>query len=135
MWHDRLGHVGPEVIDQLNKREDIAVDEGRGPMTNECESCALSKMKEQVSRRPPADPPERPFERLHMDLIIIAKAFDGTVCMPHISDEMTGCGDIFPLPSKREEGIRKSYNTRFTRPSGVIRAPLYKSVPIKRLDR
>ena len=101
IWYDRLGHIGQKVLNKLAKIPEIDIDEGQGPLTNECEPYTLAKMKEIVSRRPLSHPAERPFERLHFDLIILLKAFDGSECLSHVSDERTKAGEVFPLPSKK----------------------------------
>ena len=96
------------MLNQLAKIPEIDVDEGKGPLINECEPCALAKMKEIVSRRPPTYPAEKPFKCLHFDLIIISKAFDGSVCLLYILDKKIRAGKVFPLSSKKQSEIIKT---------------------------
>lgn len=50
LWHQRLGHPGPEVISMLMEAsEGVRV---RGPSMVECEACGISKIHRQVRRQP-----------------------------------------------------------------------------------
>src|SRR4051812_47814471 len=75
VWHHRLGHCGPDVIQHLAEgRNEISVTNGRGPATNECETCAVSKAHQIISRRP-TQRALKPLECVHFDLIEFEKGF------------------------------------------------------------
>lgn len=64
LWHHRLGHPGPKVMEHaVNRTEGTRI---KGITTVECDACALSKMKQQTSRRA-RDKPLQPGERLALD--------------------------------------------------------------------
>ena len=49
-WHLRLGYPGPQSLENLvNSVEGVRI---KGPLTVECEACALSKIKRQIKRFP-----------------------------------------------------------------------------------
>src|SRR5438034_10839570 len=75
-WHLKLGHAGPEAVAHLPEAVIGAKLDGRGPSTVECETCALSKAKQIISRHP-IQPEEKPFERIHWDLISMTRAYNG----------------------------------------------------------
>lgn len=47
LWHQRLGHPGPEVI-KLIESSSVSVSK-KGPKANECENCALNKATKIIS--------------------------------------------------------------------------------------
>ena len=58
------------------------------PVTHECETCAMSKAHQIISRRP-ARRVEKPFERVHFDLIEFEEEFDGSRYVLHFTDDLT----------------------------------------------
>ena len=53
LWHYRLGHCRLDVIQHLTEGGDeISVTNGHAPATHECETCAMSKAHQIISRRP-----------------------------------------------------------------------------------
>jgi hypothetical protein len=64
--HLRTGHAGAHVIEHLEE-----ASRGIGaipPTTYECDACGVSKIKKQVSRKPPDRLPTRPFEEVSIDM-------------------------------------------------------------------
>ena len=71
MWHERLGHPGPEAIAHLHTHASGATL--IGPATVECEVCAKSKLTAQISRVPrhedEHDPPEEIGDHWAIDFL------------------------------------------------------------------
>src|SRR5437763_14110275 len=67
VWHERLGHCGPEVLEHLPTSV-TGAKLGEGPTTTECETCGVSKAHKIISRRP-SPPAEEPFDRVHSYMI------------------------------------------------------------------
>ena len=108
-WHKTLGHCGPDVIEQLKKKENITVvDDVKGPQTHECETCALSKSKEIMSRRPLSEPTITSYKRIHFDLIILDKGWEGSYCVAHCVDEYTKLHQVKILKSKTQPEILRA---------------------------
>lgn len=64
LWHNRLGHPGPQALEHLvNSCTGVRL---KGPATVDCEACALGKMTRQV-RRAPREFSEREGERIALD--------------------------------------------------------------------
>ena len=106
IWHDRLGHVGVEVIDQVRNKEGVQVDDGRGPLTHECETCAVSKAKPIISRKPLSEA-TKPCQVLHYDLIAEDTGFGGSKVFAHFTCPVLKMNWGFPLQSRVEsEQIR-----------------------------
>jgi len=88
-WHHRLGHCGPKVIQHLaDGRDGISVTDGHAPATNECETCAVSKAHQIISRQL-ARRAEKPFERVHFDLIEFEEGFDSSRYVLYFTDDFT----------------------------------------------
>ena len=89
IWHYRLAHCGPDIIQHLSEGQNgISITDGQGPATNECETCAIAKAHEMISRRP-AQRESRPFGHVHFDLIEFDQGFDGSRYVIHFLDDMT----------------------------------------------
>lgn len=86
VWHLRLGHCRPQVIDQIRKIPDVEVLKGEAPKSVHCTTCAVSKMHE-IIQRSPAGRATKPYEVLHFDLMITNIGFEGTKCIAHFTDE------------------------------------------------
>lgn len=105
MWHYRLGHCGPDVIQHLTDgRNEISVTNGRGPVTNECETCAVSKAHQIISRRP-AQRAVKPFERIHFDLMEFERGFDGSRYLVHFTDDLTRMHWSYPISNKSQSTL------------------------------
>ena len=88
IWHLRLGHCRPQVIEKLRHIEGVEVLRGDAPKSVECTTCAVSKMH-QIINRNPTGRATKPFQVLHFDLTITDVGFDGTRCIAHFTDEFT----------------------------------------------
>ena len=107
IWHQRLGHCRPAVIDQLKKIPDVIVTaEGKVPRTGECDACALSKMHT-INHRVSTSRATKPFQTLHFDLTILEKgiAWDGTQCIAHFTCEASSYNWVFPCQNHNESTL------------------------------
>jgi hypothetical protein len=94
-WHQRQGHMGPDVLDHLSAPVTRAKLTD-GPST---EACSTGKMHEMVSRR--ATPrATTPFERVHLDLIQMTESFNGDKWVLHFLDDATRMNFAYTLPRK-----------------------------------
>jgi hypothetical protein len=66
LWHLRLGHAGAQALERLEAATRNA--RLRGPATAECEACAVSKVKVQISTAPPEAPAAHPFDEVSIDM-------------------------------------------------------------------
>ena len=101
VWHQRLGHVGPAVIDHLVRPAPKDDPKGRktlngvnittwdAPETNKCEICAITKAHEIISRRVPDTRSSKPFERIHLDIVPMKEAFNLSQYYVHVNCEYT----------------------------------------------
>lgn len=90
LWHSRLGHCRPEMIDQLKKYDDLKVNKSNNIAlkTVQCTTCAVSKMHQLINRESTGRT-MKSYQMLHFDLTILNKGFDGTSCIAHFTDEFT----------------------------------------------
>ena len=73
-WHRRMGHIGPLGLHMLGK-ECLGV-RLRGKKMSQCTHCAVSKISQQVSRRPPANQSTLPFHRVYIDWLDLEDGWD-----------------------------------------------------------
>ncbi len=66
-WHRRMNHIG-RLGQQMFGKECLGV-RLRGKKMSQCTHCAVSKISQQVSRRPPSNQSTRPFHRVYIDWI------------------------------------------------------------------
>jgi hypothetical protein len=107
-FHLRLGHCQPEVISQLESQKIINVikDGSDAPTTVKCETCAMAKMHQLISKISASGKATKPFQRIHFDLIILKKtAFDGTTCIAHFQDDFTSFHWVFPLQGHKQDTL------------------------------
>ncbi len=64
-WNRRMGHIGPLRLHMLGK-ECLGV-RLRGKKMSQCTHCAVSKISQQVSRRPLSNQSMRPFHIVYID--------------------------------------------------------------------
>ena len=91
-WHNILGHASAESIKRLeSSAEGVKITDTESiPKTNECESCALSKIHRIVSRLPDkSEPSMRPFQRISFDLMHFTVAYNGHQWASHLACEYT----------------------------------------------
>jgi transposase InsO family protein len=97
-WHQRLSHVGPDVLEYLS----APVAGARltdGPSTIQCEACNTGKMHKMVFRR--ATPrATTPLERVHLDLIQMTEGFNGDKWVLYFLDDVTRMNFVYTLSRK-----------------------------------
>lgn len=103
LWHQRLGHPSPEVMNHINESTTGAIisSPNQSPNTIECETCALSKAHHIISRRPRIRSTEA-FERVHFDLIQMTQSFDGFTYILHFLCDYTAYHFAYILASKSQ---------------------------------
>ena len=74
LWHRRMGHISLLGLQILGK-ECLGV-RLQGKKMFQCTYCALSKISQQVSRRPPANQSTCPFQRVYIDWINLEDFWD-----------------------------------------------------------
>jgi hypothetical protein len=83
-WHAALGHPGPEAIAHLEGAVNGVTVDGKALTTAQCETCALLKAREIVSRRSDKeDPAAEPLARVMYDLIPFLPAYNGDQWVSH----------------------------------------------------
>jgi hypothetical protein len=83
-WHAALGHPGPEVLGHLQEATSGASLAGSGPKTFDCQTCALAKAHELVSRQPyKEDQAAEPLARVAYDLIQFQSGYNGDKWASH----------------------------------------------------
>lgn len=80
IWHQRLGHIGYTSIKHLGTSTTPVVVKATDAPAQEYEVCHQSKARQQISRVPQRRG-EKPFERVHFDLIFFNESYDsGRYC-------------------------------------------------------
>jgi hypothetical protein len=107
-FHARFGHANPEIIKHLpNAVEGIklidSAEKTEDHFLKACSVCAGARLQKIISRRP-FPPVSRPYERVHVDLIIMKTAYNGVRYALHSCDQFSKYHDLFPLHSKA--GVR-----------------------------
>lgn len=69
-----MGHLGTLGLHMLGK-ECLGV-QLRGKKISQCTHCVVSKISQQVSRRPPANQSTRPFHRVYIDWLDLEDGWD-----------------------------------------------------------
>ena len=108
--HQLMACASPEAISKLPDNVlgiNLSKHDGRAPRTQECDICGLSKMKQQISRRPSHEhPATRPFERVCFDLIeLYQPALNGHIYILHFYDVYTKFNLVFSSPTKEKATI------------------------------
>lgn len=75
IWHRRLGHPGPETLEQCARRK--LGTNIKGPKTHECEICAVSKAHRHISRALHEPRSSALFGHVAVDLFPIEQAYNG----------------------------------------------------------
>lgn len=87
-WHRRFGHLNYEAVGHLPETATgINISGDSRPAV--CESCALSKITSQISRRPIRKEGTKPFQTLHMDIMQLSNGFNSSSWFTHAHDEVT----------------------------------------------
>ena len=86
-WHEVLGHAGRDRIEHLEGAVNGAkvIGTEKAPRANECQPCGESKAILQISRRPRRTL-QTPYGEITMDLVELAKAYNGSEYMLHAYD-------------------------------------------------
>lgn len=104
--HRILGHPSPQVIEHVAKSardNNINVIEGKSPRTIECQTCALSKSHEIVSRLSQKEhPASEPFERITIDLIPMRECYNSNTQIIYFQCSKILLNMIFTLCKKSE---------------------------------
>ncbi len=113
LWHRRLGHVGPAVMEVMT--ESCLGARIRGPTTAECADCALSKIKQRPTRIPVAVKAMRPFHTISIDFTELDRGWDGfqgdgivVRRVMFVSCEATGLVVAYFMTSQRETETLKA---------------------------
>jgi Reverse transcriptase (RNA-dependent DNA polymerase) len=102
-WHEILGHAGQEAISHLEENVEGATVKGTAPNTTECDTCALTKAHELVSRRNSQEiPVTKPFERVGWDLISMTTAYNGDKWVSHFTCFVTTFDVVYTHPRKND---------------------------------
>jgi transposase InsO family protein len=100
VWHERLAHCGPEVLEHLPTGV-TGVKLVDGPTTSECEVCGLSKAHKIISRRP-SPLAEEPFDRVHWDMMYFSEGFNGDWYASHFLDDKTRMNWVYTHSEKTQ---------------------------------
>ena len=103
IWHERLAHCGPEVLEHLPTSV-TGVKLVDGPTTTECETCGVSKAHEVISRRR-SQRAEKPFDRVHWDMIHFAEGFNGDRYASHFLDDKTRMNWVYTHSRKTQAAL------------------------------
>lgn len=105
--HRIFGHPSPEVIDRIAdaaREGTITVLETKpSPKSIKCETCALSKAHQKISRISDKEHPQtKPFERITLDLIPMREGFNSNTQIIHFQCAKTLFNMIFTMYTKSE---------------------------------
>ncbi|KAI8416050.1 hypothetical protein FOFC_02359 [Fusarium oxysporum] len=87
-WHQRLGHLNPEALEQLVRYTTGA--RIKGPIRIDCRPCSEAKATRIISRRGPHAKAPRPFWRIYIDVFHLHESYNGKKTALLIKDEFTG---------------------------------------------
>ena len=126
-WPQILAHASPDVIKHLEQSvKGVKVtnkDTDRVPKTNECETCALSKAHQIVSRSPDkSENSTEPFHRITYDLMQFTTAMNKDQWVSHFACASTDFNLVFTHPRKSDATsiIRQALTIIETRYKGKI---------------
>lgn len=95
-WHKRFGHISEHAIKHLDKTStgaeisDVKPKTKGGEPSPLCQTCELSKAKQQISRRTRPQDQSKPFSVIHIDLILPSmQAYNGHKYLFHAWCEIT----------------------------------------------
>ncbi|KAI8416924.1 hypothetical protein FOFC_03237 [Fusarium oxysporum] len=87
-WHQRLGHLNPEALEQPVRHTTGA--RIKGPIRIDCRPCSEAKATRIISRRGPHAKAPRPFWRIYIDVFHLHESYNGKKTALLIKDEFTG---------------------------------------------
>jgi hypothetical protein len=104
--HLILGHASPEVVEKVtNSATDVEIDQSEPcPSTRECESCAISKATQMISRKSVVEEPENgvPFDRTTWDMVGFSEGYNGDRYMSHFQCRQYKFNLVFTHPRKSD---------------------------------
>ncbi len=103
-WHLRLKHCRSEMINQLEKIDEIEITQRNASKIVQCNTCAISKMHRLIQRTSSAKAIKF-FQILHFDLIICNKTFDDTTCIAHFTDELIFFNWVYSLINHKKKTL------------------------------
>ncbi|KAI0994425.1 hypothetical protein K3495_g13757 [Podosphaera aphanis] len=107
--HRALGHPSREVIDHISEAardEDIEVLGDKASRTKDCQTCALTKSHEIISRSSDKEhPASKPFERVTVDLIPMRRGYNSHSQIIHFQCPYTQFNMIFTMVNKSDSLI------------------------------
>lgn len=96
VWHLRLGHPGPEVLNHLSGHsKGVRI---KGPSTVECNACGVAKAKRRI-RRQARERPSRPGQRFAVDFLDLEPDGEGYWSAMLFTDRYSGY--VFDIYLKR----------------------------------
>lgn len=102
-WHAILGHPGREPVSNLQNNTKGARVTSSTDSAAPCETCALSKAREIVSRRSDREiPVEKPLERVGFDLIQMSPAYNNHEWISHFRCFHTGVDFVYTHSKKSQ---------------------------------
>lgn len=119
-WHQLLAHANNEAIQHLpTAAEGVELSNSDSiPKTNKCETCALAKAHNIISRSPDkSETSDKPFYRITYDLIDMSTAMNKDKWISHIACSTTGFQLIYSHATKGQAAsiLMKAINTIETR--------------------
>lgn len=99
LWHRRMGHPGPDIIENLTQAVHGA--KIRGPSTAECEICAVTKAHQIISRHLTTRSTTL-YERVHFDLVYHKEAYNAHRYMLHFYEESVHTHYVYTLARKKQ---------------------------------
>lgn len=104
--HRILGHPSPEVVDHVVtavREGNISILDDKSPRTAKCQTCALSKSHQVISRSSEKEHPEiNPFDRITIDLIPMREGYNSNTQIIHFQCCKTLFNMVFTMNSKSE---------------------------------
>jgi hypothetical protein len=81
-WHNRMGHLNQNAIRKLQEKTQGVVVTDMSSYDTNCEVCRLTHATKSISRR--STPRSKiPYEKVHLDLIQMPEAYDGSTQVLH----------------------------------------------------
>ncbi|KAJ3454754.1 hypothetical protein MRS44_013354 [Fusarium solani] len=107
LWHERLGHANAEALNKMVTacKGGALKSPDQGPRVVECEACATSKVRRQISRRSADHRATRPWQRVHIDFFTLDRAYNGMTKVLLFKDAFTKMVVIRILP-RRSDGFK-----------------------------
>lgn len=103
LWHERMGHPGPNTLKHLPDAVLGDVKITNAPTTIECNTCATSKATQVISRSHFKEhPATQIFMRINYDIVHMSRAYNGDRYISHFSCEYSSFQFVFTHPTKSE---------------------------------